>query len=194
MFAECPPRKEFRELPSQKRLRDPLSSSLSCLLLFCYRLVAPWFFNFWMRGCHPSAAGHANILRILPRVDGWHPKGALNLCSSPGLSICCSLGLSHVFALLVSVQLFRVRTRVLLHARISTYARTHEQVHITRRRPRNRFAKARKWGWYGWKPSSSSNFSTRAFRAYPLIEMRQITLYRAIRADGISVNIILPPS
>ena len=27
----------------------------------------------------------------------------------------------------------------------------------------------RKGGWYGWKPSSSSNFSIRAFRAYPRI-------------------------
>ena len=30
----------------------------------------------------------------------------------------------------------------------------------------------RKGGWYGWKPSASSNFSIRAFRAYPLIELK----------------------
>ena len=30
----------------------------------------------------------------------------------------------------------------------------------------------RKGGWYGWEPSSSSNFSIRAFRAYPLVEIR----------------------
>ena len=31
----------------------------------------------------------------------------------------------------------------------------------------------RKGGWYGWKPSSSSNFSIRAFRACPLIYIKQ---------------------
>ena len=41
---------------------------------------------------------------------------------------------------------------------------------------------ARKGGWYGWKPSSSSNFSHRAFRAVCLIEFRQTIPYRAIRA------------
>ena len=30
--------------------------------------------------------------------------------------------------------------------------------------------KTRKGGWYGWKPSSSSTFSIRAFRACPLVE------------------------
>ena len=47
-------------------------------------------------------------------------------------------------------------------------------------------------GWYGWKPSSSSNFSVRAFRAYPLIEIRQTVPCRAIRGNSISVNSTLP--
>ena len=41
---------------------------------------------------------------------------------------------------------------------------------------------------YGWKPSSNSKFSIRAFRAYPLIEFRQTAPCRAIRASSISVN------
>ena len=44
------------------------------------------------------------------------------------------------------------------------------------------------------EPSLSSNFSIRSFRAYPLIEIRQTVPYRAIRADSISINSILPPS
>ena len=35
----------------------------------------------------------------------------------------------------------------------------------------------RKGGWYGWKPSSSSNLSTRVFRVYPPIESRQTASY-----------------
>ena len=35
---------------------------------------------------------------------------------------------------------------------------------------------------------SSSNLSIRAFRSYPLIEIRQAVLCRAIRGDSISVN------
>ena len=46
----------------------------------------------------------------------------------------------------------------------------------------------RKGWWYGWKPSSSSNFSIRAFRAYPLIEVRQAVPCRAIRGSSISVS------
>ena len=53
---------------------------------------------------------------------------------------------------------------------------------------------SRKGGWYGWKPSSSSNFSIRAFRAYPLVETRQTVPCRAIRGDRISVSSTLPPS
>ena len=41
---------------------------------------------------------------------------------------------------------------------------------------------------------SSSNFSIRAFRAYPLVEIRQTVPCRAIRGDGISVKSTLPPS
>ena len=51
----------------------------------------------------------------------------------------------------------------------------------------------RKRGWYGWKPSSSSNLSIRVFRAYPLIESSQTAPCRAIRGDGISANSTLPP-
>ena len=40
---------------------------------------------------------------------------------------------------------------------------------------------------------SSSNFSIQAFRACPLIEIRQAAPCRAIRGDGISVNNTLPP-
>ena len=43
-------------------------------------------------------------------------------------------------------------------------------------------------GWYGWKPSSSSNWSIRAFRAYPLIEIRPNVPCRTIRGSSISVN------
>ena len=50
----------------------------------------------------------------------------------------------------------------------------------------------RKGGWYGWKPSSSSNLSIRVFRAYPLIEIRQTGPRRAIRGNGISVSSTLP--
>ena len=50
-----------------------------------------------------------------------------------------------------------------------------------------------KGGWYGWKPSSSSNFSIRVFRAYPLIQIRQTVPCPAIRGNSISVNITLPP-
>ena len=52
----------------------------------------------------------------------------------------------------------------------------------------------RKGGWYGWKPSSSSNFSIRAFRVYVLTEIRQALLCRALRAESISVDSILPTS
>ena len=41
---------------------------------------------------------------------------------------------------------------------------------------------------------SSSNFEIRAFRAYPLVEVRQTAPCRAIRGNGISVNSTLPPS
>ena len=50
----------------------------------------------------------------------------------------------------------------------------------------------RKWGGYGWKPSSSSNFSIRVFRAYPPVETRQTVPCRAIRGNSISVNGTLP--
>ena len=52
----------------------------------------------------------------------------------------------------------------------------------------------RKGGWYGWKPSSSSNFSIRVVRADPLIEIRQTVPCRSIRGNSISVNSTLPPS
>ena len=48
-----------------------------------------------------------------------------------------------------------------------------------------------KGGWYGWKPSSSSDLSIRAFRAYPLVEFRQTGPCRAIR--GTSISVTLPP-
>ena len=51
----------------------------------------------------------------------------------------------------------------------------------------------RQGGRYGWKPSSSSNFSIRAFRAYPLVETRYAASCRAIRGDCISGNSALPP-
>ena len=51
----------------------------------------------------------------------------------------------------------------------------------------------RKGGCYGWKPSSSSNFSIRAFRAYPFIEIRRTSPCWAIRGNSISVNSALPP-
>ena len=51
----------------------------------------------------------------------------------------------------------------------------------------------RKGGRYGWKPSSSSNFPIRVVRAYPLIEIRQTIIHRAVRGNGISVNSTLPP-
>ena len=50
---------------------------------------------------------------------------------------------------------------------------------------------------HGWKPSSSSNFSIRAFRAYPLVEMRLAAPCRASRAiqgSSISVSSTFPPS
>ena len=37
-------------------------------------------------------------------------------------------------------------------------------------------------------PQTSSNLSIRVFRAYPLIELRQTILHRAIRGNGISVS------
>ena len=40
---------------------------------------------------------------------------------------------------------------------------------------------------------SNSNFSIRAFRAYPLIEIRQTVPCRAIRGSNISVSTALPP-
>ena len=43
-------------------------------------------------------------------------------------------------------------------------------------------------GWYGWKPSSSSNVSIWVVRACPLIETRQAAPCRAIRGSNISVN------
>ena len=45
-----------------------------------------------------------------------------------------------------------------------------------------------------WKPSSNSTCSIRAFRAYPLIEIRQAVPCRAIRGSRISVNGSPPPS
>ena len=41
--------------------------------------------------------------------------------------------------------------------------------------------------------SSSSNFSIRVVRAYPLIKVRQTVPCRAIRGNSISVNSTLPP-
>ena len=55
-----------------------------------------------------------------------------------------------------------------------------------------RFRKGK--GRCGRKPSSSSNFSIRAFRAYPLIEIIQAAPCRAIRGNSISVNSTLPRS
>ena len=52
----------------------------------------------------------------------------------------------------------------------------------------------RKGAWYGWNPSSSSNFSIRVVRAYPLLKIRQTVPCRAIRGICISVNSTLPPS
>ena len=52
----------------------------------------------------------------------------------------------------------------------------------------------RNGGWYGWKPSSSSNFSIRALRACPLIEIRQTVPCGAVPGNSISVNSTLPPS
>ena len=46
---------------------------------------------------------------------------------------------------------------------------------------------------YGWKTSSSSNFSARAFRVGPLMTIRQTAPCRGIRGNGISVNSTLPP-
>ena len=46
--------------------------------------------------------------------------------------------------------------------------------------------------WYGRKPSSRSDLSVRAFRAYPLIGIRQPFPCRAIQADCISVNSTIP--
>ena len=57
-----------------------------------------------------------------------------------------------------------------------------------------RGGRLRKGGRCGWEPSSSSNFSIRAFRGFSLIEVRQTVLCRAIRADSISINSSLPPS
>ena len=48
--------------------------------------------------------------------------------------------------------------------------------------------------WYGWKAWSSTRLWIRAFRAYPLIEIRQTAPCRAIRGNSISINSILPPS
>ena len=53
--------------------------------------------------------------------------------------------------------------------------------------------KVRKGVWYGWKPSSSSNFSIWAFRVFTLIEIRQAVPCRAIRGDSISVSSTLLP-
>ena len=53
--------------------------------------------------------------------------------------------------------------------------------------------RGRKGGWYGWKSSSSSNLSIRVFRAHTPLEIRQAILYRAVRADSISINRTLPP-
>ena len=50
-----------------------------------------------------------------------------------------------------------------------------------------------KGGWYGWKPSSSSNFSIRAFRVVSLTEAKRTVLYRAIRANRISIKQYHPP-
>ena len=41
-------------------------------------------------------------------------------------------------------------------------------------------ARIRKGGGCGWKPSSSSNFSARAVRAHPLVEIKQTVPCRAI--------------
>ena len=44
-----------------------------------------------------------------------------------------------------------------------------------------------------WKPSSSSNLYIQAFRAYPLVEIRQTAPSRAIRGSSISVSSTLHP-
>ena len=42
-------------------------------------------------------------------------------------------------------------------------------------------------------PHGAQNFSIRAFRACPLVEIRQALACRAIRGNSISVNSTLPP-
>ena len=71
-----------------------------------------------------------------------------------------------------------------------------QAVAATKTRPQREQPVFREGGWYGWKPSSrsSSNFSIRAFRACPLVEIRQTAPCRAIRGNSISVNSTLPSS
>ena len=49
-------------------------------------------------------------------------------------------------------------------------------------------------GWCGWRPSSSSNFSARAFELVLFIEIGRAVPCRAIRGKSISFNSTLPPS
>ena len=88
---------------------------------------------------------------------------------------------------------------------LSIYIYTHicKHIYIYRERERDPSGCTSRWastsrvpkgGWYGWKPSSSSNFSIRAFQVFSLIELRQTVPCRAVRADSISINRIIPPS
>ena len=52
--------------------------------------------------------------------------------------------------------------------------------------PSRSTANARKGGWFGWKPSSSSTFSIRACRAYPLVEIGQAVPCAVIRGNRLS--------
>ena len=103
--------------------------------------------------------------------------------------------------LLLSFVLLLLFVCIYIYIYIQTLRRGRWRVGVRAgRRVRDRRARDgarggdRKGGWYGWKPSSSWNFSIRVFRARPLIEIRQTAPCRAIRGNSLSVNSTLPPS
>ena len=148
------------------------------------------------------------------RMDGW-PDGRMD-----GWMDGRTDGWTDRRTLARSLTRTHACTRARTHARTERWrghARTHARTerwrgHVSSSARGKRGGRSRRWegGRYGWKPSSSSNFSIRAFRAqickFELFELillskldkqipvEQCEASRAIRGGSTSVSSTLPPS
>ena len=129
---------------------------------------APWAQEVRERGSAPKGGRHSSIV-----VD---PQGKLCLSSAHPRR--------EKDGLTIRTKKWLLGAGLHLPFLSGSLAAGDKLVLVARPRPRltlRRVSKARKGGQYSWKPSSSSNFSIRAFRAYPLI---QKVPCRAIRGNS----------